>query len=89
MAGGVAEVPADEIVGLEYWRLSGLSPAGEVRPLKDVTALIFDATEGLQALLTTFEQPETPFMALPNQAAEQRFGDYSHLARVKEWGSER
>ncbi len=89
MAGGVAEVPADEIVGLEYWRLSGLSPAGEVRPLKDVTALIFDATEGLQALLTTFEQPETPFMALPNPAAEPRFGDYRHLARVKEWGSER
>jgi hypothetical protein len=40
-------------------------------------------------LLTTFEQPETPFMALPNPAAQPRFGDYRHLARVKEWGSER
>lgn len=88
-AGGLADVPPEEVEELAYWRLSGLTPAGDIRPLNDVADLIANAATGLRALLTTFEDPEVPFLSQPNPAAEPRFSDYRHLARVKEWGRER
>ena len=85
-AGGLAEVPAGTVAGLGYWRLSGLQPAGEMRDLEAPERLIDEARAGVRALLTTFDDPATPYLSLPNPAAAPRFGDYWHLARVKDWG---
>ena len=85
-AGGLVDVPAGRVAELGYWRLSGLQPAGEMRDLEAPDRLIAEAEAGVRALLTTFDDPATPFLSLPNPAVAPRFGDYWHLARVKEWG---
>ena len=85
-AGGLGDMPAGTVAGLGYWRLSGLQPAGEIRDLAAPEQLIEEAEVGVRALLATFDDPATPFLSLPNPAAAPRFGDYWHLARVKDWG---
>ena len=57
-----------------------------MRDLEAPDRLIAEAEAGVRGLLTTFDDPATPFLSLPNPAVAPRFGDYWHLARVKEWG---
>ena len=39
----------------------------------------------LKALATDFENPETPYYSLVHPMWKTHYGDYDHLARVKEW----
>ena len=85
-AGGFPEVPRAAVARLEFWRLSGAEPAGEIRPVKgDPAARAATALEGLEALVARFDDPETPYLARPRPRWAGRFSDYDHLARVQEW----
>jgi len=88
-AGGFAGVPAAPIAALEYWRLGGGNPAGEVSALGedggDLRRLVDEALAGLGALIAEFDDARTPYRAMPRPDRAPRYSDYLHLARVKEW----
>ncbi len=88
-AGGFAAIGAGVVSELAYWRLSGGNPPGEPTFLgKDETgiaALAAAARAGLAALIAEFDDPRTPYRAVPWPEKAPRYSDYAHLARVKEW----
>jgi ATP-dependent helicase/nuclease subunit B len=86
--GGFTDLPAGEAASLDYWRLTGGEPAGEMRAHdQNVDALIDDAEAGFLGLIEAFGRSETPYLAIPDPDLAPRFDDYGHLARVKEWSS--
>jgi ATP-dependent helicase/nuclease subunit B len=87
-AGGFRGVPAQPVAELAYVRLTGRSPAGEVSILDGEPAeMAAAARAGLERLIAAFDHPDTPYRSRPRPMFERRFGDYDHLARVKEWSS--
>ena len=85
---GLAGVAAE----LAWWLLKGEGDANQIKRASALIAdectledLIADAEAGLRRLIETFDQPDTPYLSQPNPA-ETGFGEYDHLARVKEWG---
>ncbi len=79
------------VAELEFWRLSGGDPAGEIRPLAKTAAklreLIDEAIPGLRRLIAAYDNPATPYAAVPRGEYAPRYNDYAHLARVKEWAA--
>jgi ATP-dependent helicase/nuclease subunit B len=69
---------------LQYWRLGGGEPAGERRPIDDGNpgALIDRALARLRAMIAHFDDPATPYLAMPVREWEPRYSDYRHLERV-------
>ncbi len=87
-AGGFTDVPAASVTELDFWRLKGGDPAGEVRPAGDDPAtLAEEALEGLVRLVAAFDFPDTAYRARPHPEHAPRYSDYQHLARVKEWAA--
>jgi len=88
LAGGFAGIPAGPLADLEYWRLTGGDPPGEIKPLKDAAAAhAADALAGLRRYVVAFDDPAMPYRAIPRPAWAPRFNDYAHLERVKEWAA--
>jgi ATP-dependent helicase/nuclease subunit B len=89
VAGGFGpDVPAGAPVSLEFWRLTGGEPPGQTKVVKgEPGALAARALEGLSRLVALFDQPETPYPAVPRPDRTPRYNDYAHLARVKEWSA--
>ncbi|MCK5167938.1 MAG: PD-(D/E)XK nuclease family protein, partial [Rhodospirillaceae bacterium] len=74
------------IAGLLYLQLSGGLEAGKEKLLKlDAEEVAIEAIEGLTKLLHRFEFDKTPYLSRPRTMWKSRFGNYDHLARVKEW----
>ena len=85
-AGGFAGVAPAGVRELAYWKLDGGEPAGERRVLKkDVAELAAGAQAGLLELIAAFDNPETPYHALPRPEARPVWNDYAHLERIQEW----
>ena len=80
---------AGTVAELEFWRLTGGDPPGEVKPLAKDSAklreLIDGALPGLKRLIAAFDRVETPYEAVPRSEYAPRYNDYEHLARIKEW----
>ena len=86
--GGFTDLPSGDAASLDYWRLTGGEPAGELRAHdQNVATLIDDAEAGLLKLIEAFDRPETPYLAVPDPDLAPRHDDYAHLARIKEWSS--
>ncbi|HEX7966936.1 MAG TPA: double-strand break repair protein AddB [Stellaceae bacterium] len=87
--GGFAGIAPASISEIAYWHLTGGDPPGEVKPLAaDAAAaqrLVADAVAGVSALIARFDDPGTPYRAVPWPEKAPRYSDYVHLARVKEW----
>ncbi len=90
--GGFAEIPARaSVAGLVYVTLRGGNPAGREE--------LIDFAEGtpdsqadtalarFTAMAVRFEDPAEPYRSLVHPMWRQRYGDYDHLARVKEWSA--
>ncbi|MEX2449737.1 MAG: double-strand break repair protein AddB [Rhodospirillales bacterium] len=87
-AGGFADIRAARVSELTYVRLTGGRVPGEVRNIgKDVREIIDGTAAGLKKLVHKFDDPDTPYLSRPRPMLWHRFGDYDHLARVKEWSS--
>jgi ATP-dependent helicase/nuclease subunit B len=41
----------------------------------------------LKSILARFENVETPYRSLVSPMWKTRYGDYDHLARIKEWSA--
>jgi ATP-dependent helicase/nuclease subunit B len=89
LRGGAFEGAAGPAADLAWWTLKG--EANEIRLASAVLAgaasldeLVEEAEAGLRRLIAAFDRPETPYVSHPNPL-EAGFGEYDHLARVKEW----
>ncbi|MGH7045851.1 MAG: double-strand break repair protein AddB [Stellaceae bacterium] len=69
---------------LQYWRLGGGDPAGEKRTIDDGDpgALIARAIARLEMMIERFDDPSTPYLAMPLRQWEPPYSDYRHLERV-------
>jgi ATP-dependent helicase/nuclease subunit B len=70
---------------IEYWRLSGSNPAGEIRYIKDIETLCDVGEVGIETLCTEFSRADTPYLHTPRSQYGPSFNPYTHLAREKEW----
>jgi ATP-dependent helicase/nuclease subunit B len=91
--GGFAGIPAGgSIAELVYVLLKGGDPAGEARAITFKEKATPDsqadqALEKLRGLARHFEDETTPYRSLVHPMWSTHYGDYDHLARVKEWSS--
>jgi len=84
--GAFAGIETDTIGDLVYLRLTGGRTPGEERVLKlDAMDVAAKALDGLKRRIAAFDNPKTPYLSRPRPMFEGRFGDYDHLARVREW----
>ena len=64
-------------------------PAGEQKPIEfkdgDADAHADRALASSPSVRTSFEDEEQPYRSLVLSMWKSRYGDYDHLARVKEW----
>jgi ATP-dependent helicase/nuclease subunit B len=79
---GVSGLPA----ALEYWRLNGGEPPGERCRIGagDPGELIDRVLARVEALIDRFDDPTTPYLAVPEPRWAPRFSDYRHLERLAE-----
>ncbi|MFQ5533510.1 MAG: double-strand break repair protein AddB [Sphingomonadales bacterium] len=85
--GGFEGIAAQPVAELAFWRLRGQDPVAEIKPVNlDIGELAQEAREGLIRLAAEFERPETPYLSVP-RPAHAGYGEYDHLARVKEWST--
>jgi len=83
--GAFEGLEAAEAESLVFWKLSGGEPVHEVKaPIKNVPASIEEAAAGLRKLVAIFANPDTAYLSNPRPEVAG-YGDYDHLARVKEW----
>jgi ATP-dependent helicase/nuclease subunit B len=90
--GGATPIPSGGSVSeLAYVALKGGARAGEFMPIdfKEGTpnAQADRALEKLAELVRRFDDDHEPYRSLVHPMWKARYGDYDHLARVKEWSS--
>jgi ATP-dependent helicase/nuclease subunit B len=88
--GGFPDIDAEASVGeLVYVGLRGGDPGGEDRiiVLRDSSPDIEAdrALRELKGVALRFENPDEPYRSLVHSMWKRRYGDYDHLARIKEW----
>ena len=76
------------VAELAYWRLTGGPTPGEAKALKRPPGeLAAEARAGVARLIARFDDPATPYHALPRPDFAPRYSETDHLARRQEWGS--
>lgn len=72
---------------LAFWHLTGRQPAAEIKTVReDPSELAARARDGLERLIRIFDDPRTPYLSNPSPA-HAGYGEYDHLARLREWSS--
>ena len=85
-AGGFAGVAEAPVETLAYWKLTGAETAGAIVNVDvDAETLAEKALAGLRKLIARFDDPRTPYHAVPRPTFAPLWNDYAHLARIKEW----
>ncbi|GLS23187.1 double-strand break repair protein AddB [Labrys miyagiensis] len=91
MEAGFTGVPAPDVLGspsIVHLAGGARGPSEKRLEFKDVTPLDVAQTSlaSLKALIDKFEKEETPYKSLVHPMFKgRRYGDYDHLARVREW----
>jgi ATP-dependent helicase/nuclease subunit B len=89
-AGGFKDLDAGTVEELAYLHLSGGRHPGEEKVFADkIGDVVAEALDGLCRRVAAYDDPATPYLSRPRPMFIGRFGDYDHLARVKEWLSDR
>jgi ATP-dependent helicase/nuclease subunit B len=88
--GGFPDIPAGSSVGeLLYVQMRGAEPPGKLCAIefKEGTpdSQADRALTRLKQIIERFEDQSTPYHSLAHPMWKARYGDYDHLARVKEW----
>ncbi len=90
--GGFAGIAGGaSVAGLAYVLLKGGARPGEAKPI-DFTEGTVDgqadrALQKLAALATRFDSDDEPYRSLVHPMWTTHYGEYDHLARVKEWSA--
>ncbi len=87
--GGFSPISNKKAHRLAYWKLTGGNPAGNITELSDIQAsnLVETVKTSLMTLISSFDDQQTPYYAIPVLENAPRFNDYEHLERVKEWAA--
>ncbi len=89
--GGFKDIPAGPVSEITYVTLKGGDPAGKPSEInfKDGTpdTQADHALARLKELAAKFEDEGTPYLSLVHPMWTTHYGDYDHLARVKEWSA--
>jgi ATP-dependent helicase/nuclease subunit B len=90
--GGFKNIPAGAAVAeIAYVRLRGGDPAGEYESIKfkdgNPDSQADRALAKLSEIARRFEDENEPYRSLVHPMWTTHYGDYDHLARVKEWSS--
>jgi ATP-dependent helicase/nuclease subunit B len=89
--GGFEGVAAGSIGEITYIRLRGGDPAGDPKPIKfkqgTPDSHADDALHRLTGIAMRFVVNGEPYRSLVHPMWTKQYGDYDHLARVKEWAS--
>jgi ATP-dependent helicase/nuclease subunit B len=90
--GAFKDVPPGSLAEFAYVSVRGREPAGELKPIEFTDGLTPDqhadkALARLKAIIAKFEDEETPYRSLVSPMWKTRYGDYDHLARIKEWSA--
>ena len=86
-----AALEGREIGHLTYVELKGTRDGNAERPYKagrdnpEVAALVDETVAGLLKLVAAYEDPAQGYAAMPRAQWRLAYGDYDHLARVREW----
>lgn len=85
--GGFAPIPAGASVArLLHLSLNGLAEGGGAHPVPgDADTLGADTLRQLAETLARFLSEDEPFRSMVATQQRGRYGDYDHLARVREW----
>jgi ATP-dependent helicase/nuclease subunit B len=87
--GGVAA--GASISTIAYVALRGGEPPGAAEPITFKEGTPDEhadrALARLKAVLARFENQQEPYRSLVSPMWKTRYGDYDHLARVKEWSA--
>lgn len=87
--GAFREVPPLPVSEITYVELKGGATGGEEKPIRYKDRSTADVAEtalaGLVSLLAAFEDEQQGYRALAAPQWQGGFGDYDHLARVREW----
>lgn len=88
-AGSFDDIPGEAAADLAYVGLSGAALRQVSAVDRDETAsgLAASTLERLEGLVAAFENPSRGYASLARPMFGGRFGDYDHLARVKEWST--
>jgi ATP-dependent helicase/nuclease subunit B len=90
-AGAFTDVPAGSLSQFAYVSLRGRDPAGEESAIEFKDGSADDhadkALAKLKGIIARFEDEATPYRSLVSPMWKTRYGDYDHLARVKEWSA--
>ena len=88
-AGKFGNLPPGSVSEIAYVTLKGGEPAGkpDVITFKQGTpdSQADSALAKLKELAATFADERTPYLSLVHPMWKTHYGDYDHLARVKEW----
>jgi len=89
--GGFTDIPAGRVAEISYVTLRGGAEPGVLFPIefKDGTpdSQAEHALTRLKQLAAEFEKQTTPYRSLVHPMWTTHYGDYDHLARVKEWSA--
>jgi ATP-dependent helicase/nuclease subunit B len=89
--GGFDGIAAGSITELVYVQLKGGDPAGEAKPIDFKKGTPDSQADHALAKLTQlaqlFDDDKMPYRSLVHPMWRTHYGDYDHLARVKEWSS--
>jgi len=89
--GGFKDVPQGPVEELLYILLKGGEPAGDAKPVNfrdGTTQTQADrALARLTELVRKFDDDSVPYRSLVHPMWTTHYGDYDHLARVKEWSA--
>jgi ATP-dependent helicase/nuclease subunit B len=91
-AAAFKDVPAGSLAEVAYVSVRGRDPAGELKAIEFTDGADADfhadkALARLQSIIARFEDEATPYRSLVSPMWKTRYGDYDHLARVKEWSA--
>jgi ATP-dependent helicase/nuclease subunit B len=89
--GGFPGVPAGSVGEIAYVMLKGGDPPGEHCPINfregTPDSQADNALRRLAGLALRFADAQTPYRSLVHPMWTTHYGDYDHLARVKEWSA--
>ncbi|MDC0148062.1 double-strand break repair protein AddB [Alphaproteobacteria bacterium] len=88
-AGGFAEVglPAGRVKNLDYLKLTGRTPAGDIKHIDATHELVEGALDMLKDLLTNYQNLDQPYTSHIRLRTPVYESAYDHLARFAEWRS--
>ncbi|HTT49629.1 MAG TPA: PD-(D/E)XK nuclease family protein, partial [Pseudolabrys sp.] len=89
--GGFKTTPAGPVSEITYVTLKGGEPAGKPSEIVfkegDANSQADHALARLKELAAKFENAAEPYRSLVHPMWTTHYGDYDHLARVKEWSA--